>query len=225
MFPVVRLCSFTLCQQHLLYFLLSFFLTMETPRSDSHIINAGKNVWMTFNFLLVTFLQNLFQEMPKKNQPVQSSKQLCEAENRFSLKNEACQAPHCCYKSAPAYMSRVDNIPTVCAPQPLFSLLWVLVGLQLKHRPLFTGSLHISITITSPLGSAVGLISLCPVQEVRAWSYSDDWENVRWQWRQIIEILRKQRGNAASFDDKLTSWALGYFYSNSKTKKRWFSSF
>lgn len=55
--------------------------------------------------------------------------------NRFSLKNEACQAPHRCYKSAPAYMSCADNIPTVCAPWPLFSLRRGLVGLQLKQRP------------------------------------------------------------------------------------------
>lgn len=139
---------------------------------------------MTFHFLLngkrqfkvkiMTFLQNSCQKMSK--QPVQSSKQLEEAENRFSLKNKACQAPHCCYKSASAYMSWVDNIPTVfaAAPLPLFSLRRVLVGLQLKHRPLYTGSLHISITITSPFGSAVGLISLCPIQEVKMWSYSND---------------------------------------------------
>lgn len=74
--------------------------------------------------------KNLCQQLSK--QPVQSRKQLQEPENRFSLKNKACQAPHCCYKSASAYMSCVDNIPTVfaAAPLPLFSLLRVLVNLQ-----------------------------------------------------------------------------------------------
>lgn len=75
-------------------------------------------------------------------------------------------------------MSCVDNIPTVCAPWPLFSRLQLLVGLQLKHSP-STGSFHISSTIPSAFGSAVGLIPLCPIQEVRAWSDMNNWKNVR----------------------------------------------
>lgn len=57
-------------------------------------------------------------------------------------------------------MSCVDNILTVCAPWPLFSLLRLLVGLQLKHGPLFIGSLCISTAVASPLGSAAALASL-----------------------------------------------------------------
>lgn len=115
---------------------------------------------MTFNFLLHGFLTKLAPENVKTRSGIRQTTQ--EAENRYSLKNKACQAPHSCYKSASAYMSCVDNIPTVfaAAPLPLFSLLQLLVGLQLKHRPLFTGSLHISITITSPFWKSTGLISL-----------------------------------------------------------------
>lgn len=60
----------------------------------------------------------------------------------FHWRKAACQAPHCCYKSSPALTSCVDNIPTVCAPRPLFSLLRLLVGLQPKHGPLFIGSFN-----------------------------------------------------------------------------------
>lgn len=68
----------------------------------------------------------------------------------FHWRKGACQTPHCCYKSTPVLTSCVDNIPTVCAPRPLFSLLRLLVGLQPKHGPLFIGSLHISIVVASP---------------------------------------------------------------------------
>lgn len=145
---------------------------------------------------MMTFLQNSCQKMSK--QPVQTSKQLQEAENRFSLKNKA---PHCCYKSASAYMSWLDNIPTVfaAAPLPLFSLRGVLVGLQLKHRPLYTGSVHISITITSPFRSAVGLISLCPIQEVKTWSYSNNWKNVGWNEGNSSKYCENKRGKCGLF--------------------------
>lgn len=78
----------------------------------------------------------------------------------FHWRKGTCQTPHCCYKSTPVLTSCVDNIPTVCAPRPLFSLLRLLVGLQPKHGPLFIGSLHISIAVASLLGSAVTLTSL-----------------------------------------------------------------
>lgn len=68
----------------------------------------------------------------------------------FHWRKGACQTPHCCYISTPVLTSCVDNIPTVCAPRPLFSLLRLLVGLQPKHGPLFIGSLHISIAVALP---------------------------------------------------------------------------
>lgn len=120
-------------------------------------------------------------------------------------------------------LSCVDNIPTVCAPQPLFSLLRVLGGLQLKHRPLFTGSLHISITITPAFGSAVGLISLCPIQEVRAWSYSNNWNNVRSNEVKSSKCFKNKAERQLLLG---TNWpAEPFFSSNSKTKKSRFSSF
>ena len=71
----------------------SLFLTVTLSG-----LKKKMSLWLTFNFLLMTFLQNFCQKMSK--QPVQSSKQ---PENRFALKNQACQAPHCCNKSASAY--------------------------------------------------------------------------------------------------------------------------
>lgn len=71
----------------------------------------------------------------------------------FHWRKGACQAPHCCYKSTPAFTSCVDNIPTVCTPQPLFSLLRLLVGLQPKHGPLFIGPGWVSITAALPFAS------------------------------------------------------------------------
>lgn len=91
---------------------------------------------MTLDFPLMTLFVQLVPGNAKTAGTVQQTSRRGR-KNRFSLKNEACQAPHRCYKSAPAYMSCVDNIPTVCAPWPLFSLCRVLVGLQLKHRALF----------------------------------------------------------------------------------------
>lgn len=78
----------------------------------------------------------------------------------FHWRKGSCQAPHCCYKSSPVLTSCVDNITTVCAPRPLFSMLRLLVNFQPKHGALFIGSLHISIAVASLLGSAAVLASL-----------------------------------------------------------------
>lgn len=112
-------------------------LSLQGRRHDDLIaLLLLENVWMTLDFPLMTLFVQLVPGNAKTAGTVQQTSRRGR-KNRFSLKNEACQAPHRCYKSAPAYMSCVDNIPTVCAPWPLFSLCRALVGLQLKHRALF----------------------------------------------------------------------------------------
>lgn len=101
------------------------------------------------------------KECMTSNRKCQDSRYKQEAKKTdFHWRKGACQTPHCCYKSTPVLTSCVDNIPTVCAPRPLFSLLRLLVGLQPKHGPLFIGSLHISMAVASPPGSAAALASL-----------------------------------------------------------------
>lgn len=101
------------------------------------------------------------KECMTSNRKCQDSRYKQEAKKTdFHWRKGACQTPHCCYKSTPVLTSCVDNIPTVCAPRPLFSLLRLLVGLQPKHGPLFIGSLHISMAVASPPESAAVLASL-----------------------------------------------------------------
>lgn len=161
--------------------------------------------------------------MPKTASTIQQTTQK-QQKTDFHWKMRLCQAPHCCYKSAPAYMSCVDNIPTVCAPQPLFSLLRVLVGFQLKHRPLFywlpSHFHHYHFAIRISCGSHFSMSH--PRGQSMVILYNNNLKNVRWNEGKSSKYCENKREPRLPLTiDQL----IFIFYSICKTKKICFPPF
>ena len=138
-------CSFMVCQQHLLCSHLWLSLSVCTSSKTTNrgrsarqalwlnhnltVINAEKmSFWMAFNFLLWLLRETCSRECQNSPCDPANNSERQKKKKRFSLKSRACQAPHCCYKSASPFMSCVDNIPTVFAAAPcpcfLYSKSW-----------------------------------------------------------------------------------------------------
>lgn len=138
----------------------------------------------------------------------------------FPLKNNACQVPYCCYKSAPAHMSCADNIPTVFAA-PVFPA-W-----SLGRPPNKAQAPSHWLPYTFPSLSLhhshlpwASLLSI-PARGVRTWSRSNNPEmldEIKAKRVILVRTNKKRKNTLAFFLNELPSWALFLFLLRLKKK-------